>query len=75
MKSNFIAPFNPITRQTTLPLVDDKPIDFWHLTREQGNSVVVQVQADKAIIEAMKLDPQYRWLEDLPEVQDTDIKG
>lgn len=78
MKANFITKFDPITRQTTLPLVDDRPIDFVHLTREQGNSVVVQVQADAKVIEAMKADPQYCWLEDIAEpevVKDADVKG
>jgi inorganic pyrophosphatase len=73
MKANFILPFDPITRQTTLPLVDDRPIDFCHLTKEQGNTVVVQVQADDAIIAAMKADPTYQWLEDIEEVQDAKI--
>jgi hypothetical protein len=71
MKANFIVPFDPITRQTTLPLVDEKPIDFCHLTREQGNTVVAQVSADVTVIEAMKLDLQYQWLEDIPEPEAT----
>ena len=68
MKANFILPFNSITRQTTLPLVDDRPIDFCHLTKEMASSVIAQVRADDAVIAAMKLDPQYCWLEDVPEL-------
>lgn len=74
MKANFIVPFDPITRQTTLPLEDDRPIDFVHLTMEKGSSVVVQVQASKETIQAMKAAPTYCWLEDIPEV-DNAIKG
>lgn len=74
MKANFIVPFDPITRQTTLPLVNDRPIDFCHLTQEKNNSVIAQVQADKAVIAAMKLDPTYCWLEDIAEVSDA-VKG
>jgi hypothetical protein len=70
MKANFIVPFDPITRQTTRPLVDERPIDFVHLTQESDSSVVVQVRADTAVIEAMKADPIYFWLEDIIEPQE-----
>ena len=69
--ANFIVPFDPITRQTTLPLEkDDQPLrNVWHLAREKGNMVLVQVMADKEIIDAMKADsasekPTYHFVED-----------
>jgi hypothetical protein len=67
--ANFIVPFDPTTRQTILPLDKDGQqvkIDFVHLTKEQGNTVVVQVRAEQAIIDAMKADSKYFLLEDKP---------
>ena len=74
MRSNFIVPFDQTTRQTTLPELDEgETLDMWHLTREQGGSVVVQIRGTDARIAAMKADPVYCWLEDIPEVEDAII--
>lgn len=70
--ANFIVPFDPISRQTILPLdKDGQPVkaNMWHLAREKGNMVLVQVQAEKEIIDAMKADsasekPTYRFVEE-----------
>ena len=48
--ANFIVPFDPVTRQTALPLdKDGQPVkaDRWHLAKEKGNLVMVQVRADE----------------------------
>ena len=58
---NVICPFNPVTRQTILP----EGVDWVHLTPEQGNTVVVQVRGEDAVIEAMKADPAYQFLEEI----------
>jgi len=66
--ANFILPFDPVTRQTGLPVDTDGqqyPLDWVHLTLEQGNTVVCQVRGEDAVIEAMKLDPAYCYLEDV----------
>jgi hypothetical protein len=44
-------------------------MDMWHLTREKGGTVVIQIRAEQAIIDAMKVDsasktPTYRFIED-----------
>lgn len=68
MKANFMVPFDPVARQTTLPeLKEGETLDFWHLSMEQGESVVVQVRGTDERIAAMKLDPTYQWLEDIVE--------
>lgn len=67
---NIICPFDPVTRQTIFPTdKDGQPVklDWCHLTQEKNGSVVVQVRGDDAVIAAMKLDPQYCWLEDIAE--------
>ena len=69
--ANFICPFDPITRQTILPVDADGqpyPLDWVHLTLEQGNTVCVQVRGEGTVIAAMKLDPAYLWLEDQPAI-------
>lgn len=58
---NVICPFNPVTRQTALP----EGVDWVHLTPEQGNTVVVQVRGEDAVIEAMAADPIYLFLEEV----------
>lgn len=74
MRSNFIVPFDQTTRQTTLPELDEgETLDMWHLTKEQGESVVVQIRGTDARIAAMKSDPQYCWLEDVVETEDARI--
>jgi len=74
MKANFMVPFNPTTRQTTLPeLKEGETLDMWHLSREQGESVIVQVRGTDERIKLMKEDPTYQWLEDIPEVDDARI--
>ena len=73
--ANFILPFNPVTRQTGLPVDTDgqqHPLDWVHLTLEQANTVVAQVRGPDAVIEGMKTDPAYCWLEDV-EVADAGI--
>ena len=72
--ANFIVPFDQATRQTLLPKdKDGQPVkmDMWHLAREKGNLVLVQIRADQAIIDVMKADsagekPTYRFVEDKP---------
>jgi hypothetical protein len=69
-KANFIVPFSVETRQTILPVDKDGqpvPLDWWHVSLESGKTICVQVRADDAVIAAMKLDPAYQWLEDIPE--------
>ncbi len=67
--ANFICPFDPVTRITTLPTdVDGKvQVDWVHITHDEGNTVVVQVRGEDAVIDSMKADPQYQWLEDVPD--------
>ena len=67
--ANFIVPFDPVTRQTILPV--DKngqqvKMDWWHVTREKGSTVVVQVRAEQIVVDAMKADSKYFLLEDKP---------
>ena len=65
--ANFILPFDPITRQTLLPLDPDGnqyPLDWWHLSMESGNTVLCQVRGDDAVIQEMKDSGDYQWLED-----------
>jgi hypothetical protein len=67
MKANFVVPFDSETRVTTLPT--DVAISWVHLTPESPEgTVVVQVGADQEVIDIMLADPQYIWLEDIPEV-------
>jgi hypothetical protein len=62
----FILPFDPITRQTGLPQLEEGQTISWvHLEPEVGSTVKVQVTADEAIIEVMKADPVNEWVEDL----------
>ena len=73
---NVICPFDPVTRITTFPVDAEGqqyPLDWVHLTPEQGNTVVCQVRGADAVIEAMKLDPAYCWLEDVEVPTDAPI--
>ena len=71
----FICPFDPVTRQTSLPELDEgETLDFWHKIPEQEASVVCELRGTQARIDAMKADPAYCWIEDV-EVPSADIKA
>lgn len=59
--ANFVCPFDSVTRITTVP----EGVDWVHKTPEQNNTVVCQVRGMDAVIETMKTDPTYCWLEDI----------
>jgi hypothetical protein len=60
--ANFICPFDQETRVTQLPEGVDS---WWHLSMENGEQVIVQVRAEDEIIDNMKVDTDYVWLEDI----------
>ncbi|MFA4834848.1 MAG: hypothetical protein WC749_02085 [Dehalococcoidia bacterium] len=70
--ANFIIGFDLESKVTAIPKgTDGQPVkaDWVHLMAEKGNLVVVQIRAEKAIIDAMKADsasekPTYRFIED-----------
>jgi hypothetical protein len=65
MRSNFILPFNNLTKITTCPA-----LEWVHLGHEsEFGTVMVQVKADEAVIAAMKADPAYQWLEDIEDAE------
>lgn len=66
----FMVPFDP-AKKLTLVLAKE----WVHKSPEKENSVIIQVRDDEAVIKAMKEDPAYQWLEDVPEVADVDVKG
>lgn len=71
--ANFILEFDPKTRQTIFSLdKDGQPysLDWFHLSSEVDNTVLVQVRGPDEVIDSMKLDETPgRWLEDIPEVK------
>ena len=77
--ANFICPFDLETRQTTLPVDADGnlyPMDWVHLTHESDNgTIIVQVRADDAIIQAMKDDDTYLWLEDILPAEEKPVQA
>jgi hypothetical protein len=64
-KANFICSFDPVTRVTTLP----EGVNWVHVTPEEESTVCVQVEGEDAVIEAMKADPQYIFLEDITDAE------
>jgi hypothetical protein len=67
--STFICPFDLATRQTTYPVdAQGQPIPLaaaWHVTPESAEGTIVcKIKAEDAVIDAMKLDATYQWLED-----------
>lgn len=67
----FNLPFNTQTRQTTLPVAPEgqEPyrISWTHLEHEKNGKVKTQVTADDAIVDLMKADSSYGWVEDVVE--------
>jgi hypothetical protein len=75
--ANFKVPFNPATRETALPKAKDGqpiPIDWVALTKEKGDSILIQVRAEKAVIDGMKADLRNTWLEDKVATAPVDVK-
>ena len=75
--ANFIVPFNNATRETALPKDKDgqrAQIDLAALTLEKNGTIVVQVRAEKAVIDAMKKDPKNLWLLNKTAIAITEIE-
>lgn len=64
----FICPFNQETRMTVLPEIQEGQILNWtHIEQEDGDTVKVMIQADDDVLDLMKSDEQYTWVEDIPD--------
>ena len=61
----FIVPFDPVTHKTTCPA-----LEWVHKTPESNATVILQARDEDAVIDGMKIDPLYQWLEDVVEVAD-----
>jgi hypothetical protein len=69
MKAVFMVPFEILTHQSTILAKE-----WVHKGHEQGESVIAEVKDTEEVIDAMKADPQYCWLEDIEEVEDAPVK-
>ena len=69
MRARFVLPFNPVSRQTTVPMDENGVhlVEASHAspTGDDTTSVICYVKGPDDVIEAMKADPAYLFLEEI----------